>query len=57
VNDELPDPTTRIVTVCEFGKISTLAAVTLRELGFLRASALDGGMKAWRENGFPNETA
>jgi glyoxylase-like metal-dependent hydrolase (beta-lactamase superfamily II)/rhodanese-related sulfurtransferase len=57
VNDELPDPTTRIVTVCEFGKISTLAAVTLRELGFLRASALDGGMKAWRESGFPIEAA
>lgn len=55
VNDELRDPTTRIVTVCEFGKISTLAAATLRELGFLRATALDGGMKAWRESGFPIE--
>jgi glyoxylase-like metal-dependent hydrolase (beta-lactamase superfamily II)/rhodanese-related sulfurtransferase len=53
VNDELPDPTTRIVTVCEFGKISTLAAATLRELGFMRASALDGGMKAWRDQGLP----
>jgi glyoxylase-like metal-dependent hydrolase (beta-lactamase superfamily II)/rhodanese-related sulfurtransferase len=52
VNDELPNPTTRIVTVCEFGKISTLAAATLRELGFTRTSALDGGMKAWRERGF-----
>jgi rhodanese-related sulfurtransferase len=49
VNDEFPDPTLRIVTYCEFGKISTLAAATLRELGFTRASALDGGMKAWRE--------
>jgi hypothetical protein len=29
----------------------------LRELGFLRASALDGGMKAWRESGFPIEAA
>ena len=47
----------RIVTVCEFGKISTLAAATLRDLGFLRAAALDGGMKAWREGGFPVETA
>jgi rhodanese-related sulfurtransferase len=56
VNDELPDPTTRIVTVCEFGKISTLAAATLRDLGFLRAAALDGGMKAWREGGLPVET-
>jgi glyoxylase-like metal-dependent hydrolase (beta-lactamase superfamily II) len=55
VNDEFPDPTMRIVTVCEFGKISTLAAATLRELGFTRAAALDGGMKAWRETGFEIE--
>ena len=34
-------------------QISTLAAATLRELGFLRAVALDGGMKAWREAGYP----
>ncbi len=53
VDDEFPDPMARIVTVCEFGKISTLAAATLRDLGFLRTSALDGGMKAWREEGFP----
>jgi glyoxylase-like metal-dependent hydrolase (beta-lactamase superfamily II) len=55
VNDDLPDPTLRIIVYCEFGKISTLAAATLRELGFLRAVALDGGMKAWREGGFPIE--
>jgi glyoxylase-like metal-dependent hydrolase (beta-lactamase superfamily II) len=56
VNTELPDPTVRIVTCCEFGKISTLAAATLRELGYTRAVALDGGMKAWREAGYPLET-
>jgi rhodanese-related sulfurtransferase len=55
VNTELPDPTVRIVTACEFGKISTLAAATLRELGFLRTAALDGGMQAWREAGYPLE--
>lgn len=55
VNTELPDPTARILTVCEFGKISTLAAATLRELGYGRAVALDGGMKAWREGDFPLE--
>jgi len=54
-NDALPDPTVRIVTCCEFGKISTLAAATLRELGFTRAAALDGGLKAWREAGNPME--
>lgn len=53
VNDELPDPTQRIVACCEFGRISTLAAATLRTLGFRRAAALDGGMKAWREAGLP----
>ncbi len=51
VNEALPDPTVRILTVCEFGKISTLAAATLRELGFVRASALDGGMTGWRDAG------
>ncbi|HUB84202.1 MAG TPA: MBL fold metallo-hydrolase [Rhizomicrobium sp.] len=55
VNEDLPDPTLRIVVYCEFGKISTLAAATLRELGFLRAAALDGGMKAWRDGGFAVE--
>ncbi|MBS0584025.1 MAG: MBL fold metallo-hydrolase [Proteobacteria bacterium] len=53
VNDDLPDPTRRILTYCELGRISTLAAATLRELGYQRAVALDGGMKAWREAGYP----
>src|SRR5579871_3314995 len=53
VDDELPNPHARIVTCCEFGRISTLAAATLRTLGFLHASALDGGMKAWRDAGLP----
>jgi glyoxylase-like metal-dependent hydrolase (beta-lactamase superfamily II)/rhodanese-related sulfurtransferase len=56
VNEEIPDPTLRIVTCCEFGKISTLAAQTLRQLGFTRAVALDGGMLAWREAGYRTET-
>lgn len=55
VNEALPDPGVEILTVCEFGKISTLAAATLRELGFERATALDGGMAAWRESGNPVE--
>ena len=53
VDKELPDPTARIVTCCEFGRISTLAAATLRTMGFQRAVALDGGMKAWLEAGYP----
>ncbi|WP_332763732.1 MBL fold metallo-hydrolase [Phenylobacterium sp.] len=56
VNETFPDPTVRILTYCEFGKISTLAAATLQSLGFTRAVALDGGMTAWREGGYPVET-
>ncbi|HVK42165.1 MAG TPA: MBL fold metallo-hydrolase [Phenylobacterium sp.] len=55
VNTDLPDPTVRIITCCEFGKISTLAAATLRDLGYGRTTALDGGMKAWREAGYELE--
>jgi glyoxylase-like metal-dependent hydrolase (beta-lactamase superfamily II)/rhodanese-related sulfurtransferase len=53
VNDELKDPTARILVCCEFGRISTLATATLRTMGFQGAVALDGGMKAWREAGNP----
>jgi len=55
IDQVLPDPSTRVVTCCEFGKISTLAAATLRSMGFHRAVALDGGMKAWREAGYALE--
>lgn len=56
VNQELPDPTRHILTCCELGYISTLAAATLRSMGFQRTVALDGGMKAWREAGYPMVT-
>jgi glyoxylase-like metal-dependent hydrolase (beta-lactamase superfamily II) len=50
-----PDPTVRILACCEFGKISTIAAATLRSMGFQGAIALDGGIRAWREAGHPVE--
>lgn len=56
VNEALPDPTQRIVVYCEYGRISTLATATLREMGFTRAVALDKGMAQWLENGFPVAT-
>jgi len=51
-----PDPRVRILTYCEFGKISTIAAGTLHSMGFLGAIALDGGIRAWKEAGHPLET-
>ncbi|MGQ0658109.1 MAG: MBL fold metallo-hydrolase [Chromatiales bacterium] len=56
INNDLPDPTRRILSYCDFGRISTLATATLRDMGYRRAVALDGGMKAWREAGYPVST-
>lgn len=50
-----PDPTVRILAYCEFGKISTIAAGTLHAMGFLGAIALDGGIRSWKEAGYPLE--
>jgi glyoxylase-like metal-dependent hydrolase (beta-lactamase superfamily II) len=55
VDKVLPDPTLRVLTYCEFGKISTIAAATLRSMGFTGAVALDGGFRTWRESGYPVE--
>ncbi len=55
VERDLPDPTAHVLACCELGKISTLAAGTLRAMGCPRAVALDGGFKAWREAGHPLE--
>ncbi len=52
-DQELPDPTTRILTYCQLGKISTLAAQTLRTLGYTRTVALDGGLEGWTQAGHP----
>jgi glyoxylase-like metal-dependent hydrolase (beta-lactamase superfamily II)/rhodanese-related sulfurtransferase len=57
VNEELLDPTQRIVVYCEYGRISTLATSTLRDMGFTRAVALDKGMQLWQESGYPVEVS
>ena len=46
----------RVVVTCGDGRQSLLAAATLRSLGYGNASALDGGMAAWRQAGLPVET-
>jgi rhodanese-related sulfurtransferase len=43
----------RVIVMCDAGYQSSLAAATLRELGFTRAADLDGGFQAWRGAGLP----
>ena len=43
----------RIVVICNEGYASSLAAVSLQELGLWRATDLDGGFQAWRAADLP----
>jgi rhodanese-related sulfurtransferase len=47
----------RVILVCDSGYQSSLAAATLRDIGFTRAADLVGGFQAWRGAGLPVEAA
>lgn len=47
----------RVVVVCNEGYASSLAAVSLRQLGLRHATDLTGGFQAWRAAGLPVVTA
>jgi rhodanese-related sulfurtransferase len=51
-----PDRAQRLVVTCGDGLASTLAAATLRDLGYTAVSVLDGGTGAWAAAGLPLET-
>ncbi|MFI1257387.1 rhodanese-like domain-containing protein [Streptomyces netropsis] len=43
----------RVVVICNEGYASSLAAVSLRQLGLRHATDLVGGFQAWRAAGLP----
>jgi rhodanese-related sulfurtransferase len=45
----------RVILFCDGGYQSSLAAATLLDLGFTRATDLEGGFVAWREADLPLE--
>lgn len=47
----------RLIVMCDEGYTSSLAAAALQELGFDRATDLDGGFQAWRAAGLPVDPA
>ncbi len=53
----LSDPSRRIVLICAHGYSSSLAAATLRDLGFARATDVVGGFEAWAAAGLPVEAS
>jgi len=56
--DQLPaDKNAEIVLYCRSDNMSRSAAEDLAELGYTNLKNLDGGFIAWREAGYPFETA
>jgi rhodanese-related sulfurtransferase len=49
----LADPGRRVVLVCAHGYSSSLAAATLLDLGYDRATDVIGGFEAWAAAGLP----
>jgi len=46
-----------VIVMCDAGYQSSLAAATLQQLGFERATDLDGGFQAWRAARLPVDPA
>ena len=53
----LSDPSRQVVLVCAHGYSSSLAAATLCDIGFSRATDVVGGFEAWAAAGLPIEPA
>lgn len=51
----IPDKDADIVLYCGGGYRSILAAANLIEMGYTRVASMVGGIKAWRQAGFPVE--
>ena len=50
---DAPGLDAHVIVMCNEGYASSLAAATLQQMGFTRATDLDGGFQAWRAAGLP----
>jgi rhodanese-related sulfurtransferase len=53
VEARVPDLQTPLVLYCGGGFRSALAADNLQKMGYTNVLSMDGGIKAWRDKGFP----
>jgi rhodanese-related sulfurtransferase len=51
----IPDKRAEIVLYCGGGYRSALAAENLLKMGYANAASMDGGIRVWREAGYPIE--
>jgi rhodanese-related sulfurtransferase len=53
IEERVPDPKTPIVLYCGGGYRSALAADNLHKMGYTNVLSMDGGIRGWREKGYP----
>jgi len=55
IEARVPDLNTEMVLYCGGGFRSALAADNLQKMGYTRVISMDGGIRDWREKGYPLE--
>jgi len=53
VEERVPDLSAPLVLYCGGGFRSALAADNLQKMGYSNVLSMDGGIRGWREKGFP----
>jgi len=53
IEARVPDLNTPMILYCGGGFRSALAADNLQKMGYTRVISMDGGIRDWREKGFP----
>lgn len=53
IEGRVPDLNTEMVLYCGGGYRSALAADNLQKMGYTKVISMDGGIRDWREKGYP----
>jgi rhodanese-related sulfurtransferase len=53
----LQDRSRPIITQCDLGPLSAIAAKNLKDMGFTNVSYLEGGIQGWKDAGLPTRPA
>jgi rhodanese-related sulfurtransferase len=53
IEDRVPDHAAPMVLYCGGGFRSALAADNLQKMGYTQVLSMDGGVRGWREKGYP----
>jgi len=53
IEQQIPDPKTKVVLYCGGGFRSALVADNLQKMGYTNVESMDGGWRGWTEAGLP----